>query len=77
MTLMMSAKKKTATNAKPKALATESSTSLLKGEAMAVSSMERSEKTKAIRSCSTLPGRISTQKPTRKSLRGKRERCTN
>ena len=35
--------------------------------------MERREKTKAIRSCSTLPGRISTQKPTRKSLRSKRE----
>ena len=71
-TLMTRAKKKTATNAKPNALATELSTSDLKGEATAVSSMHRSEKTNAIKSCSTVPGRMRTQKPTRNSLRSKR-----
>jgi len=72
-TLMIRAKKKTAANAKPKALATESSTSLLKGEAMAVSSMHRREKTKAIRSCRTRPGKMRAQKPTRKSLPSQRD----
>ena len=71
-TLMTRAKKKTATNAKPNAFATELSTSDLKGDATAVSSMHRSEETNAIRSCRTVPGRMRTQKPTRNSLRSKR-----
>jgi len=67
-TLMTRAKKKTATKANPNALATESSTSLLKGDATAVSSMQMREKRKAISSCRTEPGQTRTQKPTRKSL---------
>ena len=60
--------KNTPTNAKPNALATESSTSETKGEATAVASMHRREKKKAISSCRMVPGMMSTQKPTRKSF---------
>ena len=76
LTLMTTAKKKMADKAKPKAFPMESSTSEMNGEATAVSSMQKSEKTKAIINCRTVPGRMRTQKPTRNSLRSKRRRMS-